>query len=187
MRVAGDLLQASRDIHYRIKVVFQEYGPKLGRSTINDVRSDKSIEAENLVKKENGARKHPKKRTGAFNDAKAEQRYRERIVREHQHLDILGQAKKLELDNIFISLRVGEYVPAVEKPDEPSRNAVEASTQQRSGVIAADAALNLDPPRLAILGDPGSGKTTLLKCDGFQDRRERSGLRRLVAENCNSG
>jgi hypothetical protein len=104
-----------------------------------------------------------KKRTHDLKDAKAERRYRERVVRDHQYLDILGRAKKLELDRIFISLRVDDYVPAAEKPDAASRNANGPRSQQPAGVIQAAAALELNPPRIAILGDPGSGKTTLLK------------------------
>jgi len=104
-----------------------------------------------------------KTRTHDLKDAKAERRYRERVVRDHKHLDIPGQAKKLELDRIFISLRVDEYVPAAEKPDAASRHANGPRSQQPAGVIQASAALDLNPPRIAILGDPGSGKTTLLK------------------------
>lgn len=97
-----------------------------------------------------------------LSDTKAEQRYRERIVRKHQHVDIFGRAKPLELEKIYISLRVGEYVPPEEKPDEPSRHLSEGP-QQRSGIIEATKALYRKPPRLAVLGDPGSGKTTLLR------------------------
>ena len=94
---------------------------------------------------------------------KAEKRYRERIMAEHQHVHVFGRARPLELEKIYISLRVGDYVPAEEKPDEDSRQSDKAGGTQPFGVVEATEALKLKPPRLAVLGDPGSGKTTLLR------------------------
>src|ERR1019366_5965148 len=40
-------------------------------------------------------------------DRKAERTYLERLVRQHQYIQVLGRAQPFDLEKLFISLRVG--------------------------------------------------------------------------------
>ncbi len=100
---------------------------------------------------------------GRLSDRKALRRYLDQLIDEHRHFTFLGRAKPLDLEKIYIALKVGEYVPPKEKPDDPQADSPEDRTETRSGAVQAAEALLLDPPRLLVLGEPGSGKTTLLK------------------------
>jgi hypothetical protein len=91
-------------------------------------------------------------------------RYLDNLVAEHRAFTFLGRAKPLELENIYVSLKVGEHTPRALRPDgsnaPPSE---EPDVLVVAGpVVEADEALSLSR-RLVVLGDPGSGKTTLLK------------------------
>ena len=97
-----------------------------------------------------------------WNDRKALRRYLDRLVEEHQYFTFLGRDKPLDLEKIYIALKVGEYVPPQEKPEEPAARSGEGLADERSGTVGATEALLLDPPRLVVLSEPGGGKTTLL-------------------------
>jgi hypothetical protein len=98
-----------------------------------------------------------------WSDRRAVRRYLDRLVEEHQYFTFLGRAKPLDLDTIYIALKVGEYVPPQERPDEPAPKHGEQPADGRAGTVEVPEALLLDPPRLLVLGEAGSGKTTLLK------------------------
>ena len=61
MSVAGDMLQANRDINYRIKIVFKEYGLKLGNIQVHENRASKPIDPEILTAVEKRYRQRLKK------------------------------------------------------------------------------------------------------------------------------
>jgi hypothetical protein len=96
-------------------------------------------------------------------ERRALRRYLDRLILEHRHFTFLGRAKPLDLEQIYISLKIGEYVPPRERPDERAARMAVGHVESRSGTVDLTEALMLDPPRLVILGEPGSGKTTLLK------------------------
>ena len=98
-----------------------------------------------------------------WSDRKALRRYLDRLVEEHQYFTFLGRDKPLDLEKIYIALKVGKYVPPREKPEEPAARSGEKLADERSGTVEAPEALLLDPPRLVVLSEPGGGKTTLLK------------------------
>jgi len=95
-------------------------------------------------------------------DRKALRRYLEQLIEEHKYFTFLGRAKPLDLEKIYIALRVGEYVPRQLQPDESMQAVDEELPEQRSGTVEVPEALRLNR-RLVVLGEPGSGKTTLLK------------------------
>ena len=98
-----------------------------------------------------------------WSDRKALRRYLDRLVEEHQYFTFLGRDKPLDLEKIYIALKVGEYVPPQEKPEEQAARSGEGLADERSGTVEATEALLLDPLRLVVLSEPGGGKTTLLK------------------------
>ncbi len=98
-----------------------------------------------------------------LSDRQAEQRHRERIIEEYATVDIQGRTTSLDLEQIYIALRVGGHVAPAERPDEASRRTGQAESPARAEVIDAVEALRRKPNRLVVLGEPGSGKTTLLK------------------------
>jgi formylglycine-generating enzyme required for sulfatase activity len=91
-------------------------------------------------------------------------RYLRSLLAQHREFSFLGRAKPLKLENIYVSLKVGEYISAALRPDatenepaeEPPPPAIEGRT------VEIPEALLLSR-RLVVLGEPGSGKTTLLK------------------------
>ncbi len=98
-----------------------------------------------------------------WRERQAVKRYRKRVIEEHLHFRFLDRAVLLDLDQIYIGLKVGKYVPPPQRPDEPASAAVKDRRPVMSGTIEAPQALLYDPPNLLVLGDPGSGKTTLLR------------------------
>jgi len=96
-------------------------------------------------------------------ERRALRRYLDRLIEEHRYFTFLGRAKPLNLEAIYITLKVGEYVPPQERPDAPAASTLGDPSGARSGALPPSEALMLDPPRLLVLGEPGSGKTTLLK------------------------
>jgi formylglycine-generating enzyme required for sulfatase activity len=107
---------------------------------------------------------HPLRRLFRGHEERAAlRRYLDQLIEEHRYFTFLGRAKPLELDTIYITLKVGEYVPPQERPDDPAANTLGDGSGARSGALQPSEALMLDPPRLLVLGEPGSGKTTLLK------------------------
>ena len=97
-----------------------------------------------------------------MSDRKALRCYLEQLIEEHKYFTFLGRAKPLDLERIYIALKVGEYVPRQLQPDELIQTEGDELPQQRSGTVELPEALRLHR-RLAVLGEPGSGKTTLLK------------------------
>ena len=96
-----------------------------------------------------------------WSDRKALRRYLDLLVEEHQYFTFLD--KTLDLEKIYIALKVGEYVPPQEKPEEQAARSGEGLADERSGTVEATEALLLVPLRLVVLSEPGGGKTTLLK------------------------
>jgi len=96
------------------------------------------------------------------NERRALRNYLEQLIEEHKYFTFLRRAKPLDLERIYIALRVGEYVPRQLQPDEPMQTVSGKLPCQRSGTVEVPEALRLHR-RLAVLGEPGSGKTTLLK------------------------
>jgi formylglycine-generating enzyme required for sulfatase activity/energy-coupling factor transporter ATP-binding protein EcfA2 len=97
-----------------------------------------------------------------ISDRQALRRYLEQVIEEHKYFTFLGRAKPLDLERIYIALRVGEYVPRQYQPDASGQAVDEPLPEQRSGTVEVPEALRLHH-RLVVLGEPGSGKTTLLK------------------------
>ena len=95
-------------------------------------------------------------------DRKALCNYLEQLTEEHKYFSFLERAKPLDLEKIYIALKVGEYVPRQLQPDESVQADGDEFPKQRSGTVEVPEAIRLHH-RLAILGEPGSGKTTLLK------------------------
>jgi len=91
-------------------------------------------------------------------------RYLRNLVGQHHEFTFIGRARPLQLENIYVHLRVGEYTPRALRPDGP---AVPSANESDTPIVAGrllniPEALSLSR-RLTVLGDPGSGKTTLLK------------------------
>ncbi len=91
-------------------------------------------------------------------------RYLRNLVAQHREFTFLGRAKPLELENIYVSLKVGEYTPRALRPDGPAAPSAEQpdAPSVAGRTVEIPEALSLSR-RLTVLGDPGSGKTTLLK------------------------
>lgn len=91
-------------------------------------------------------------------------RYLRNLVAEHREFTFLGRAKPLELENIYVSLKVGEHTPRALRPDEHDAMTFGENhvTIVAGRMVEVSEALSLSR-RLVVLGDPGSGKTTLLK------------------------
>ena len=91
-------------------------------------------------------------------------RYLRNLTAQHREFTFLGRTRPLELENIYVSLKVGEYTPRALRPDGPTGP---SEDDPHAPIVAGrlveiPEALSLSR-RLAVLGDPGSGKTTLLK------------------------
>jgi hypothetical protein len=84
-------------------------------------------------------------------------RYLDNLVVQHREFSLLGRAKPLCLEDIYVSLKVAEHTPPAWVPDDP-RNPLQAIGRS----LEVPEALTLSR-RLLILGEAGSGKTTLLK------------------------
>jgi formylglycine-generating enzyme required for sulfatase activity/energy-coupling factor transporter ATP-binding protein EcfA2 len=95
-------------------------------------------------------------------DRQALRNYLEQLIEEHKYFTFLGRAKPLDLEKIYIALKVGEFVPRQLQPDEVAQTIDEETPKQRTGTVEVPEALRLHR-RPAVLGEPGSGKTTLLK------------------------
>ncbi|MBM3320033.1 MAG: SUMF1/EgtB/PvdO family nonheme iron enzyme, partial [Candidatus Eisenbacteria bacterium] len=121
-----------------------------------------------------------------LSDRRAERRYRERVIAEHAAISILGRSKPLDLESIYIALRVGKYVPPELLPD-PSSPRPSGGSPEASGVIDAVEAVRRKPHRLVVLGDPGSGKTTLLKYLALRIARRATAFGDWAREIINSG
>ncbi len=91
-------------------------------------------------------------------------RYLRNLLAQHREFTFLGRAKPLQLENIYVSLKVGEYTSAALRPDAPDAGSVEetAAPAGEGRTVEIPEALLLSR-RLVVLGDPGAGKTTLLK------------------------
>jgi hypothetical protein len=88
-------------------------------------------------------------------------RYLRNLVAQHREFTFLGRAKPLDLEHIYVSLRVAEHTPRALRPDLPTATNPDASLVA-GRLVEIPEALSLCR-HLAVLGDPGSGKTTLLK------------------------
>lgn len=91
-------------------------------------------------------------------------RYLRNLLAQHREFTFLGRAKPLQLENIYVSLKVGEYVSAGLRPDVPAAGSAEeiVTLTGEGRTVEIPEALRLSR-RLVVLGDPGAGKTTLLK------------------------
>jgi hypothetical protein len=87
-------------------------------------------------------------------------RYLRNLTAQHREFTIL-QAKTLRLEDIYVSLKVGEYTPRALLPDEPVSQAPHPAVDIGRTVDVLEALLLAS--HLVVLGDPGCGKTTLLK------------------------
>ncbi len=92
------------------------------------------------------------------------QRYLRNLLAQHREFTFLGRAKPLRLENIYVSLKVGEYTSAALRPDAPDTDSAEETPAPvgEGRTVDIPEALLLSR-RLVVLGDPGAGKTTLLK------------------------
>lgn len=92
--------------------------------------------------------------------------YRNNVLRNLGKLKVIGKEKPLELENVYIALRISEYQNRDFIPDEfgesPFGRIPVKLAESYTKSIYIDRAISLGR-QLAILGDPGSGKTTLLK------------------------
>jgi len=91
-------------------------------------------------------------------------RYLRNLLAQHREFTFLGRAKPLKLENIYVSLKVGEYTSAALRPDAPDAESAEETPAPvgEGRTVEIPEALLLSR-RLVVLGDPGAGKTTLLK------------------------
>jgi formylglycine-generating enzyme required for sulfatase activity len=90
-------------------------------------------------------------------------RYLRALAEQHRVFSFLERAKPLELENIYVSLKVGVYTPRALQPDEERPPVDEESSPAGIGrTVEVPQALGLFR-HLVVLGEPGSGKTTLLK------------------------
>lgn len=80
-----------------------------------------------------------------------EERYRKRVAKELQSVQILRMAEAKELETIFIPLRLYEWI---------SPGLLERTGSTTSDYISLSEALNRFE-RITVVGDPGAGKTTL--------------------------
>lgn len=88
-------------------------------------------------------------------------RYVHTLETQHRELSFLGRATPLDLEHIYVSLKVGEHNPPALQPDAPD-GAAEVPAPEVGRSVDVPEALALGR-RLVVLGEPGSGKTTLLK------------------------
>ncbi len=91
-------------------------------------------------------------------------RYLRNLLAQHREFTFLVRAKPLKLENIYVSLKVGEYTSAALRPDAPDAGLAEEPPAPvgEGRTVEIPEALLLSR-RLVVLGEPGSGKTTLLK------------------------
>ncbi len=89
-------------------------------------------------------------------------RYLRTLEAQHREFSFLGRATPLDLEHIYVSLKVGAHSPPALQPDAPTGPADELPVPDAGRTVDVAEALALGR-RLVVLGDPGSGKTTLLK------------------------
>jgi hypothetical protein len=104
-------------------------------------------------------------------------RYLRNLMAQHHEFTFLGRAKPLQIECIYVGLKVGEYTPRTWLPDEPEASPAEEQRAPlgRGRTVDVPEALALSR-RLVVLGDPGSGKTTLLKYLALQLAQRTPGL-----------
>ena len=102
------------------------------------------------------------------------QAYRHKLLAEIQNLKILDMPSSLQLEDIYVQLRVREEEPLrYAKEEEMAPLALGEPTEllRRSQLnLAERTEISLSPedalasfPRMVVLGDPGAGKTTMLR------------------------
>ncbi|MEV6300036.1 NACHT domain-containing protein [Actinoplanes sp. NPDC051861] len=114
--------------------------------------------------------------------------YRESLVRELKALRVLDMAKSLDLNALYVQVRIREGDSRRYLPDEEIERlavghpaALLAATAERTIAKHSDAVRPEDAlaqhQHIVVLGDPGAGKTTMLKHLAFRMcREENSGL-----------
>jgi len=101
------------------------------------------------------------------------QAYRRKLLAELRNLKILDMSSSLELEDIYVQLRVREEEPLryakeeematlVGEPTELLRRSQAHLAEREEVALSPEDAL-VSFQRMAILGDPGAGKTTMLR------------------------
>jgi len=94
------------------------------------------------------------------------QRYYQTLLTNLRELRVIGKNRPLDLERIYIALRISDYVPRGmvpdARPEEAQKRILPTLAERYAKAMYVEQALMLGQ-RLAILGEPGSGKTTLLR------------------------
>jgi formylglycine-generating enzyme required for sulfatase activity len=119
------------------------------------------------------------------------QEYRERLASELRVFNLLGRDTPLDLERIYITLRLSRHARPDLLPD-PRRTELRSlgrdprRARRRGEAMEVEAALGRSS-RLIVLGHPGAGKTTLLKHLALRAARGDPKLARVITESYQPG